>query len=146
MTTALDLIQAKNTAISGVGVAPALASYPSNGNIQDLTFPVVLTWLQQSTLDSAGVILRSTFSSYVYVAAPGNIVWKTAKSSCSTLWSAFLTAYNVTGDGAWLQNSPAIQIIRGSLSLSGFEKFIPAPDGEPFHGFIVTIQTTEHLG
>lgn len=146
MAITIDLLQAKNAGIAGVGTAPTLANYPTDGNIKALTFPVVLSWLRSGTLDNSGSILRGTYDLKVYVAKPGVVVWDTAKQSCDTLLKAFITAYNPTSDNEWLQAaSNPVKMIRGSLSFTGYEQYIAAPDGEPFHGFIVSIDVDEHV-
>lgn len=146
MAITVDLLQTKNAGIAGVGTAPTLANYPTDGNIKALTFPVVLSWLRSGTLDNSGSILRGTYDINVFVAKPGQVEWDTAKQTCDTLLTAFITAYNPTSDNEWLQDaSNPVKMIRGTLQFTGYANFIAAPDGEPFHGFIVSIAVDEHV-
>lgn len=147
MALTVDLLQAKNLAIVGITTAPALASYPTDGNIKGSTLPLALSWPVTASLDDAGAILSSTYRMDYYIGQVGINTWKVDKATCDTLWYAVLAAWNLTGDNVWLRTAttPHVEFVRGSLTLTGYENIIKSPSDELYHGFSATIRIIEHM-
>lgn len=143
-----DLIQEKNRAIVwGIEdnsiTAPDQDEYP-DGGIRTADLPIALSWLTQYRINASADQATARWRVDVYVEKVGQSYWKEIKDRCSKIHAAFATVYAITNEDAYLTDNVS-RITPGSVTLTGWENTINAPDAEPHHGFSLTFETTQNL-